>query len=343
MPPAFRRGRARGEVEIDEAGRGIAREHLRPVEGEGARAQEERLRLVELVVRHVVRVGPDPELGIVVELVVRHHEVVQVVGAGGVGRLGDREELVVVGVGDRAKLAQEPAVRQGVVGDDGVAVVDRRAGPAQEGPDAGQLAGRSERAAALVEHPPGQVDHLDVVVGSDVAHGVGGDHAAAEKRRVVVAVEPVEARAGAREAARLRRLRLPSRLQGRVGSGGCAPGLPAERHHGPRFGGLVHLLRRERLVRRQIPERERPHEARGQAEPRHEGGARSALRAQRALRGEEYEDDRRHGLGDRKHPDAGHGPPFRRRALKKHQPLGRPRRDCLDRHGLSTCEALNLA
>src|SRR5262249_60326260 len=72
-------------------GRGGARQHPRAVVGADLRAQEGRARGVEHVEGDVVGVGPDAELGIVVEAGVG--ERVPRVGAGRVRRLGDGNAL----------------------------------------------------------------------------------------------------------------------------------------------------------------------------------------------------------------------------------------------------------
>jgi hypothetical protein len=128
----------RGEVqvEVDEGGGGITHEHLRALEGEGAGAVEGPPE-GELVGRHVIAVGPDAQVRVVGELFAGGDEVVEVVGPGRIPGLGEGDALVV---GRRVlrgegELAQKPAVGQGVVEDDPIAVVVGRADPAQGGID----------------------------------------------------------------------------------------------------------------------------------------------------------------------------------------------------------------
>ena len=115
-------------VKVDKTCRRIADQHLGTVKRKHARLLKRRTGLVELVVGHVVAIGPQAELRIVVELVVRHLEVVQVVRASRVGRLRDGNELVIVGVRQRAELADQPAIGELVVQHDRIAVVRRTAG-----------------------------------------------------------------------------------------------------------------------------------------------------------------------------------------------------------------------
>ncbi len=71
-------------VEINEAGRGIACDHFGAVESENSRAQKRRTRLIELVIGHVIGVGPHAEVRIVVEIIIRHHEVIKIICASGI-------------------------------------------------------------------------------------------------------------------------------------------------------------------------------------------------------------------------------------------------------------------
>ena len=148
---------------------GIPRDHLHPVEGAdlGARPPAP---VGEDVVHHVVAVRPDSAFPVIVEVasvVVR----VGVPGAQRVGRLRDGNALEV---GRRAdgELRQEPAVGEGVVENEGVAVVVRRAAPPEAREQGVPIQRAEELRSALVPDREHRVDPLDVVVGTDVAFRV---------------------------------------------------------------------------------------------------------------------------------------------------------------------------
>src|SRR5947208_1119523 len=73
----------------------------------------------------------------------------------------------------RAKKLGSPAGGYRVVRRVGVAGVLRLAGPPEAAPDAVVVRGAEQRGAALIPYLVGEVDHLHVVVGADVAIGVG--------------------------------------------------------------------------------------------------------------------------------------------------------------------------
>src|SRR6185436_9746267 len=114
------------------------------------------------------------KLGVVVQLVARPREIVAVVGAGRVGRAGDREALVGGAAGRGGELAKQPAVGLAVVEDDRIAPILGLAGAAEAGEEAVAVERAEEAVAAFVEDLDDAVDPFDVVVGADVTPGVGG-------------------------------------------------------------------------------------------------------------------------------------------------------------------------
>ena len=149
----------------------------------------------ELVDRHVVRVRPHAQVGIVGELVAGRREVVQRVRPRRIPGLRDREALVVRRRVDvrEAELAQDPPVGHAVVHHDRVAVVVRRAQSAEGPEEAAQLEERGHRRSGLVVDPGEQVDHLDVVVGPHRAVGVRGREQETERGEVVGVASALEA------------------------------------------------------------------------------------------------------------------------------------------------------
>ena len=198
----------RGQIEILVGGRRIADQHLGAVEREHARAGP--AGGVELVVRHVVPVRPDAEMGIVVHLVVRHDEIVEIPRPRGIARLRNRDHLVARRRADD-ELAQEPAVGQVVVEHDRIAVVRRRRRGGESGGGekfAHQHGGDERGARRLVVDAEVHVDHGDIVLGPDVPVVVRGQHAVQVSR-------PFERDQRRRHGARHGRF-----LQRRIGRGG---------------------------------------------------------------------------------------------------------------------------
>src|SRR6185369_15916525 len=157
-----------------------------------ARAVEDVARLGELVGGHVVAVGPDAEVRIVWELRAGRLEVVDVVRARRVAGLRDGDALVEWRRCARAcegELAEQPAVGHLVVHDYRVAVVVRRAYPAERREEAAQLEGSGERRARLVPDTHEQVGLLYVVIRADRAVGVGRRETAEARGDVLGASE----------------------------------------------------------------------------------------------------------------------------------------------------------
>ncbi len=202
-------------VEVDVRRRRVADEHLRAIERERTPAGE-RVRVPEeLVVRHVVGVGPDAEFRIVVGFVVGQDEVVDVIRARRIRRRRDRNELVLpAGRRLNAELREQPAVRERVVQDDGIAVVGSGAGGADGGEEIADGEERSQRGPRLRIDADQGVHHLHVVVGADVAVRVRRDgRAAAEDRRVVAGAHPREIDGGRGHGRRGRRGQLQRRVR----------------------------------------------------------------------------------------------------------------------------------
>ena len=159
-----------GDAGADERGR-EAGEHLRPVEGEGLRAEEGRAGRVEHVHAHVVGVWPDGELGIVEE-VCAEMKAIAVIRAGGIARDGDGDALVGRDPG-ACELADDPAVGELVVDHDRVAVAIGLANAAKAGPDRGDARRPQHRGTrGLVEDLIAFVDDLDVLRRAHLAIGV---------------------------------------------------------------------------------------------------------------------------------------------------------------------------
>ena len=112
---------------------GGAGEHAGPVHGAAFSTEERGAGAVEHVVGDVVGVRPHRQLRVVREVGVL--EGIAVVGAGRVRGLRDRHALVVRAGGrvDVGELGEYPAAGEGVVADDGVAVVGAFAEPAEAG------------------------------------------------------------------------------------------------------------------------------------------------------------------------------------------------------------------
>ena len=166
------------EVEALLGGR-LAGQHLCPVVGAGLAAAEGGA-AGEHVESDVVRVRPHRQLRVVREVVVL--EGVTVVGARRVGGLGDGHALQV-GRGRDRELADQPAVRDGVVLGDRVAVVVGLAAAAEAAPKGVDGDRAEDRGARLVEDREVAVDDLYHVVGPDRQVGVGGSRAYGEGTR----------------------------------------------------------------------------------------------------------------------------------------------------------------
>ena len=179
---ARRRGRRTVEVRGQETAvrgagveallrRGAPGEHGRAVESADLRAGE-RGAVVEDVVRLVVPVRPDTELGVVGERDVSVVERVAVVRAGGIARGRDGDALQVRRRRN-GELADDPAVGEPVVLDRGVAVVICLAPTAEAAPERVRVRGAVEDRAGLAEHGELLVDDLDVVVRPHVPVRIG--------------------------------------------------------------------------------------------------------------------------------------------------------------------------
>ena len=197
------------EVEVDQARGGIAGDHLWALEGVCA-GPVEGPAVQELVDGHVVRIRPDGELGIVRKVVADRDEVVQVVRARWVRRLRDRDTLVVRGSAEarESELAQDPAIRQGIVDRDRISIVGGGTQPAERSEDAAHLEERGHGSAGLVEDSREQVDRLNVVIGPHRAVRVGRRKLETEGRLVVGDASSFEARDRSRH-----RERSPGALQ----------------------------------------------------------------------------------------------------------------------------------
>ena len=230
-----------GEEEVNELRR-VAGQHRGALENHHPGADEAGRKLV---VRAVVPVGPHAPLRVVVERARRDNEVIQPIGPQGIGGLGDRHARVTIRVGRVSELGHEPAVREVVVEHDGIAIIVRLADATEPSPEdvARKPVWRGEgiQVAGLVPDLESEVVPLHVVVGTDVAIGVGGHHAETEQRLVVVGAVALEAQ----DRGRLRQTRhhLAQRVGAAVDVGNPAQGLgDPDRNLSPgRERGCLHL------------------------------------------------------------------------------------------------------
>ncbi len=172
------------EIEVDE-GRRLSGEHLLPIERHDALPGPLEHKSGVLVHGHVVGVGPNAELRIVVQAAER--VLVPVVLTQRVGRRGHRDALVEgpeeqpeEAVGNR-ELAEQPAIGQVIVEHDDVAVVCRLAWSPESRPE--RIAGgraveqrRRRRGRALREDRKRQVHPLHVVAAAHGANRVRRQH-----------------------------------------------------------------------------------------------------------------------------------------------------------------------
>ena len=161
----------RDHVLVHEAG-GLAGDHLVALEAPDSLAAGR----VELRRGHRVRVlsRPDAELRIVVELRLVHEELVRAPAPGRVARIRDGDALVerALARAGEGELRNHPALRELVVEDDRVAVVVRAAERRAREDRVARGRGHDLGARLRVDGVVG-VDPLHVVVGADVAFGVG--------------------------------------------------------------------------------------------------------------------------------------------------------------------------
>jgi len=160
-------GYSRGDKSSRQTG-----EHFRAVKGEGLGPEKGGARGVEHVHGHVVAVGPDAEMRII-EKVGAQVKGITIVSAGGIR--GSRDGDALVGRNRCAgELADEPAVGDMVVEDDGVAVAIALADAAEAGPDRGDGSWPQDRCTGcFVKDLITFVHHLDVLREPHGAVGVG--------------------------------------------------------------------------------------------------------------------------------------------------------------------------
>jgi len=169
-----------GRTEED-GGRALIGQHLVPIEGHRASANERSQVAAEEVDRHVVGVGPDGQLRVVREVGVADLPGVAEVRAGGIPGCRHGEALVVgrnreATLGGEGELGEDPAVRHPVVADDGIALVGELAEAAEAGPQGVTGAWTHKRRAGPVKDLEVEVHPLDVVVRADVAVRVRGEN-----------------------------------------------------------------------------------------------------------------------------------------------------------------------
>ncbi len=198
------------------------------------------------VVRVVVGVRPDAELRIVGERGGAEAERVAVVGAGRVGRGGDGHALQIRRRRD-GELREDPALRDSVVADDGIAVIVGLAAAAEARPErVGRNGPVHESAGRLIEDREVGVDPLHVLRGADRAVGVGWRVAVGEP--VVALADPREAEAGrGRGGDRSAGRGLEGAVR-RVTSGATRPKQGPLAQVGRRWGRRPHVAQRRRDV-----------------------------------------------------------------------------------------------
>ena len=200
-----RAGRGRGRaVEIrrqdadlasraeDDHARLGAGEHRPAVEGVGTA-----LHLAvrpEHVERHVVGVGPDPDLSVVGEEGFVRLELVLVVLAGRIVRRRDGDALVEGAIREirKRELRNDPAIGLAVVTHERVAVVLNLAGAAEAVPEGVPGERSQDDVAGLVVDRGDVVDVLEIVIRADVAFGVRRHDPESDDRGVVVVGETFE-------------------------------------------------------------------------------------------------------------------------------------------------------
>ena len=134
----------------------------------------------------------------IVEEVRAQVKAITVIGTGGVARGGDGNALVCRDPTAR-ELADDPAVGELVVEDDGIAVAGGLADAAKPAPDRGDARGTQHRSArVLVEDLVAFVDDLHVLRRADFAVGVGRRAVARHARKG----DAVEVQRGAGDARR---------------------------------------------------------------------------------------------------------------------------------------------
>ena len=158
-------------------GGGITIEHLAALEDVRSRASP--TVADKQVGCHIVAIGPDAELGVVVHLGVAGLELVAMVSSSGVARLRDSNTLVegTVGKVGQGELANQPAVSHLIIKNNGIAIIGVFAGAAKTGKQRVVVGGAVEQIARFVINSEGEVDYLHIVIGADRTRGVGGQHA----------------------------------------------------------------------------------------------------------------------------------------------------------------------
>ena len=188
--------RDRADIHIDHRGRRITQQHFVALEGHHAGAGPAEGRRVKLIDAHVVGVGPDAELRIVVHQGVAVEVIVQIPAARRVSGLGYGNTLMELrGAEVQRELAVNPALGQVVEQHDGVAIVVGLTNAAETRPQA--VAGHrphDQRGVGQIGHIPDsqlQIHGLDIILGprgrvvADVARGVRRQHTG----QIVIAVE----------------------------------------------------------------------------------------------------------------------------------------------------------
>jgi hypothetical protein len=197
-----------GIAEAHAGRRRLTCKHLRAIEGAGASRFKLHVgRHLKHVERHVVGVGPDAQLGIVVQQVAER-VLVELVRSRRIGGLRDRDALrkgPALEAGER-ELRQHPAVRQLVVDRDRVAVVCQRAVAAEaREQQVAEDRPRQALAVGLAVDGEGGVDPLHVL---RLAHGAVRVRRHARDQMAGGGADAVERHAGQREELGQRRGRL---------------------------------------------------------------------------------------------------------------------------------------
>ena len=189
------------QIKVNHLRRRIAVEHLAALEGEGASASPciPRACGLELINRHVISIRPDPQLGVIVHLENRNHEIISVPAPQRIGGLGNCDTLMELG-GDKVqrKLTHQPPIGLVVIEHHRIAVV----------------VGLTQRPHTLPKHipwqrpqnpgpgmlivdSPNQIDHLQVIIESHIAFHIRRGHPKAEHRCIVQVAQPTKRTRGA--------------------------------------------------------------------------------------------------------------------------------------------------
>ena len=164
------------ELEVD-GRRRPASQHRGAVEGERARAERPTLPRIAIV-GHVVRIRPDGELDVIVEIL-RDLERIAVVRpervrAGGDGETLQVRRFLIDRSSRQRQLREDPAACDLVVAHDRIPLVFRLAVPAKVFPDAVSRYGPELARSALVVHRQRVVHPLDVIERARRAIRIGG-------------------------------------------------------------------------------------------------------------------------------------------------------------------------